>query len=481
MDMARWSSHLGGAIFCLAVAAGLLPLAFAASDAIAAWPTDPNVNVPLCTAEGGQGAPDIVSDGAGGAIVVWEDGRRGGDSDIYAQRVDSTGAPSWTVNGVALCSATGDQRSPALVSDGAGGAIVVWQDHRAGPNRDVYAQRVGADGTPLWTADGVSLTAAADDQMNSRIVADGHGGAIVAWEDRRSGYSTDIYAQRVDSAGAVMWAVDGVPVCIAPGDQLIPEMASDGSGGVIVTWQDGRRPGDRTDIYAQRVGKAGRRLWAAAGVAVCTDVDPPTHPLPAADGAGGAMVVWDDGEIFGQRMNGAGKPLWTAGGVTLSNDYGAIPRVIADGARGAIVTWQDDRGGEDHGIVHVQRIGGNGRPLWPTGGVTACSAASLETYATLDSDDAGGVIVTWEDRRDESFADIYAQRVDSTGTTLWITSGLPLCTLPRGQYAPAIVSDGAGGAIVAWQDERAGRHIYAQRVDGAGQLGGTVHVPGGRR
>jgi hypothetical protein len=67
--------------------------------------------------------------------------------------------------------------------------------------------------------------------------------------------------------------------------------------------------------------------------------------------------------------------------------------------------------------------------------------------------------------------------VDGAGNAVWVANGVVLCTVPRGQYAPVIVSDGAGGAIVAWQDDRAGRHIFAQRMDGAGRLGGTVHIP----
>ena len=35
----------------------------------AEWPSDPTVNVPICTAGGYQGSPQLVSDGEGGAII----------------------------------------------------------------------------------------------------------------------------------------------------------------------------------------------------------------------------------------------------------------------------------------------------------------------------------------------------------------------------------------------------------------------------
>jgi hypothetical protein len=51
--------------------------------------------------------------------------------------------------GVALCTATGDQLYPMITSDGAGGAIVAWEDHRCSPR--VCAQRIRASGELVAT------------------------------------------------------------------------------------------------------------------------------------------------------------------------------------------------------------------------------------------------------------------------------------------------------------------------------------------
>jgi hypothetical protein len=53
----------------------------------AEWPSDPTVNVPICTAANDQSSPQLVSDGAGGAIITWVDYRSGSYSDVYAQNV----------------------------------------------------------------------------------------------------------------------------------------------------------------------------------------------------------------------------------------------------------------------------------------------------------------------------------------------------------------------------------------------------------
>ena len=54
-------------------------------------------------------------------------------------------------------------------------------------------------------------------------------GCIVAWQDGRSGVDADIYAQRLDVNGRPKWALNGVPVCMAGGNQTGPVVAGDGA------------------------------------------------------------------------------------------------------------------------------------------------------------------------------------------------------------------------------------------------------------
>src|SRR5512139_533528 len=98
---------------------------------------------------------------------------------IAPQPARAIGLVRWAGNGVALCTATGNQQNPQIAPDGAGGAIVTWQDGRSGGG-DIYAQRVRADGTadPGWPAQGVALCTAAFNQTVPQIVTDGAGGAI---------------------------------------------------------------------------------------------------------------------------------------------------------------------------------------------------------------------------------------------------------------------------------------------------------------
>jgi hypothetical protein len=443
------------------------------TTALAQWTSD---GVPISAAANAQQAHRIVSDGAGGAIVAWQDQRVAAHGNIYSQRIAVSGAVQWTMDGVPVCPDTTYQADAAIVSDGAGGAIVTWRDQRAGNgvgNADIYAQRLDASGAVLWDPAGVPVCTAAGDQGWPEIALDGSEAAIVVWEDVRSGGA--IYAQRIDASGAVQWTANGVAVALGAGIMQRPLVISDGAGGAIVTWADDT--GTSLDTHAQRINASGVRQWAVGGVPLCID---PFHQFLRAivsDGAGGAIVAWDDGrntpQLAVQRINSSGAVQWGACGVavcTNANEARVSPALVSDGAGGAIVAWRDNRGGTTSPDIYAQRLDSSGASLWTACGVALCTAVGLQVDPTIVADGAGGAIVTWLDSRTGN-DDIYAQRTDAAGMVQWNGNGVALCADAGRQFSPRITSNEAGAAIVAWQDERSGQFtddIYAQRVHASG-------------
>lgn len=423
--------------------------------------------IPVSMAANDQDSQQIVPDGSGGAIIVWAD-RRSGVYDIYAQRINAAGVAQWAANGVAVCTAVMEQELPQVVSDGAGGAIVAWRDGRSLTDFDIYAQRVDGSGAVQWTADGVAVCSAADVQTHPHLVPDGSGGAIIAWQDFRTGSSYDIYAQRLNGAGVPQWAANGIPISAATDWQDSVRACSDGSGGAIVAWRD-RRSGTY-DIYAQRVNSAGAVQWTADGVALCTASGIQDPPRIVSDGSNGAIVVWVDHrnptqDVFAQRVNGAGVPQWTADGIAVCpvTVIKADPQIESDGAGGAIVAWNHASD------IFAQRLNAAGALQWTSGGVPLCAAPTAEGRPQIASDGSGGAIVTWEDDRGAS-TDIYAQRVNSAGTVQWAANGVPVITAADDQTLPVIAPGAAGATIIAWRDLRNGStsDLFAQRLSAAG-------------
>ena len=430
-----------------------------------------------------QTAPQSLYDGAGGAYITGADAR-GADSDIYAHRITGQSFLPWSPpqNGTAVRTAHNDQTDPRIISDGVGGAIIVWVEERNNGSTDIYAQRIDASGVMQWGVNAIVVCSAQHDQQSPNAVPDGSGGAIITWQDARGGSTAvaDIYAQRLNSGGGAAWTSDGVPVCVAADQQSVPVIVTDGAGGAIIAWSD-RRSGTNRDIYARRVNSAGTLQWTADGNGVCTAASEQDMPAITTDGAGGAILTWTDArdgftDIYVQRLNGAGTAQWTADGIKTCGAAFAQsdPQIISDTSGGAILVWGDARdSGTTGDDTYAQRINSAGAAQWTADGIIVCNAANQQVFARMTPSGSGGAIVAWMDTRSGGLNyDIYAQRINANGTQQWAANGVALCAAPNGQFSPTVASDGFGGAIVAWHDVRSGTHtdIYANRITQSGVI-----------
>ena len=422
-----------------------------------------------CVESGTQVASRIAPDGQGGVFVTWQDTRRG-EYDIYAQHLDSKGGPLWPYNGIAISKAPSTQQTPSIIPDGQGGAIIAWEDYRSG-QADVYAQRVSSTGAYLWTFNGVAVSAAVGYQTIPALTTDGSGGCIVTWQDARAG-NIDIYVQRITGAGTPYWTLDGVGICVQGASQSLPTIVSDNAAGAIILWQD---PRSTQDIYAQRVNSGGIVQWTANGLPVCAAILDQTFPVAISDGAGGVIAAWQDqragASIHAQRLNSLGVALWATDGVALCSATSATaPAIAQDGANGAIVTWQDQRSGID---VYAQRVGAAGVPLWTGNGVIVCNVINSQYSPVITEDGAGGGVISWHDLRSGGTYDIFAQRIDGSGVRQWTPDGVQFTDLPSSsQWFPAIAPDAGGGAFVSWQDDRytTASDVFIQHVGASGVL-----------
>jgi hypothetical protein len=452
-------------------------------QALAYWPSDPKTNVPIASFISNQTAPSVTTDGNGGAIIVWTDGRSGSGGHLYAQSISAAGIPQWTPGGVVVTIGSGlSILTPKVISDGAGGAIVAWE-HRTGglSSANIHAQRLNAAGIPQWTAGGVVITAANNRQETPELVSDGAGGAIITWSDERSDIG-DIYVRRVDGTGVAQWTANGVALCTAGGGQWIPNITSDMAGGAYVTWYDAR--GARFDIYARRVNNTGIAMGTTNGTVICAAAEDQAYPEIIPDGTGGAIITWEDqrtdfGDVYIQKVNQGVISQWDTNGnqVFVGSGLQEWPVIASDGANGAIVAFENDIGGTRD--IYIQRIDASGNPMWLPSANPVCTAGGHQRLPQIVADGSGGAIVTWTDPRD-GHNDVYVQKIDANGSMLWTTDGVPVSTLAGDQRYPSIVAN-QGGAILAWEDERVvtlSYDVYAQRVGPIGQLGPEPVIAG---
>lgn len=232
------------------------------------WSTDPSQNTPICTAPNNQFAPQIVVDDKGNSIIVWEDETDPtGFRHIYAQRLNRYGYKMWNERGVPVCTAREYKKIADVVSDGHGGAIIFWLDYKNWfhpepiEESDIYAQRIDSSGVLLWNPDGVAVCTAEDDQYFWDVIKDNSGGVFIIWDDWRLSRS-NVYMQRVNRDGVTLLPENGIK--FLPEYSLYCSSVTDGLNGFFICFAEYY---DATfHFFAQRINSSGEKLWADAVV-----------------------------------------------------------------------------------------------------------------------------------------------------------------------------------------------------------------------
>jgi len=207
-------------------------------------------------------------------------------------------------------------------------------------------------------------------------------------------------------------------VCDAPNARHAPVITPDGEGGAFIVWEDARGP-YVYDLYAQHIDARGLPLWPFEGAPVCTAVNSQFNAEVVPDGVGGVIVAWVDAgvpeiDIYAQHLDASGSQTWTSGGVLVCDTAGeqAMPKLLSDGEEGAFVVWVD-YSGSDYDL-YAQRLNALGDTLWGGSGVAVCTENEDQFQHELVPDGQSGFIVTWQDERSNA-GDIYAQRFDADG------------------------------------------------------------------
>ncbi|MCC6652416.1 MAG: hypothetical protein IT348_14795 [Candidatus Eisenbacteria bacterium] len=349
-----------------------------------------------------------------------------GGRDSYALRFGSDGLPhpSWPAAGVPYAANEWDESDAKVCSDGQHGIIVTWMSYQetgssfdGGDCRVLRLLESGAV-APGWPDSGIAVGFGPGYHVLRKVVSDGLGGAYIVWNDTRNTGFFQVFVQRVTSFGAISpgWPVDGLRVCPVDSHQFLVDATSDDQHGLVLTWDDDRERPPGTDImvpygdiYAARIKPDGTHAegWPLDGTPICVSPGVQWYPRMCPDGTGGALMAWADsrnrwGEIFMQRILGNGQvaPGWPVNGALVSSlpGEGLDPKPASDGAGGAYVAWHNDTYG--YGYAHHMLGTGTAAPGWaPSGTRLVDITESLQDQMDICSDGAGNAITVWSDLR----------------------------------------------------------------------------------
>lgn len=389
------------------------------------------------------GNTHIVSDGSGGAIVSWYStpSQSSETGYFHIARLSSQGHFLWEWDVT---------REDQMKGDSSGGVVLGSSN-----NGVLYAEVIAPDGKVATVGARIAPSLSQQYLVNLsqwQLVSDGEGGAIVLWDETQ--YPTGVspgattardhlFAQRVDASGKLLWGQDqnGESVYFTETGTSIDtlEAAGDGDGGVIISWfqstqappNSGGNRSQKLDVVVQKIDADGKVMWGDSGIVLGMNGASPfpsDGTLIAADGSGGAIVAWRDyrntplnPSMYAQRIDAHGEAMWQPGGARVSSTSLNPRSIIAsDGSGGMIAAYWSQ---QDNKVLSAQRLDGSGKPLWGQDGVTIAKGSFASFSMAPDS--LGGAIIGWGGGKPGAER-AFLQRVSPDGGLLWGADGLRL-------------------------------------------------------
>lgn len=463
-----------------------IPILIASATATTKWEPDTD-GIVIVSAEGeasgnsvDQAGQRIIRSSDNNQIIVWEDERNETDKDLYAQKIDNNGEILWTLNGTAISSTTGDQPSNGnynIISDEFGGAIIAWQDSRSG-SPEIYIQNISSYGTVQWEDNGQKILNS-EGGTNPTLLSDGLGGAYIAWTDSTAG-NNDILMTHVEPDGSLNEDWDPpVNITNSTEDEATPLLISAGESDIIISYT--KTDSDKLQLEVEKISADTTSVWKTS--ITDSDDDLYAHKI-IPDGNGGAILAYQKGpaassDIYAQKINGTGEVMWGTGSIVsnAANSQSGLS-IISDNTypeNGAIITWQDNRQSETTDI-YAQRISYEGVSLWMVNGTAVSDTKdnNNQQNPALASSGGQGAIIAFDSNVD-TYTNILAQYINGLGETKWDTGGIEVETNQTNGYLdtnPEIAGDGSGGVIITWlRDPNAGAtNIHAQQITDTEEL-----------
>jgi hypothetical protein len=406
----------------------------------------------------------------GGAIYVWSDTKLG-ERDLWAQKVDGAGNMVWG-EPVLIDGKPDRQEDPVITRTSDNNYVIAWIDFSADLDGDVYAQKIDGEGNLLWQEGGVPVCTLVGMQIALNMEPDNEGGVYIIWVDSRNP-SKDLFGQHLSANGSPLWIINGIPIASGLGDEMQNTMLPDGEGGMIIAYTHSYSGND--DLYAKRFNANGTMGWQ--NTLVISEAEGSQSDIRmAALNDGNFVFTWADKrsadtDIYAQKINLTGDLLWGSYLIVYSDQNGLArpqvnPRIVKTSDNGVIIVWEDFRLDTQNPDLFAQKISASGIKQWSEEGIALCTAEFAQLGPRLASDNNGGCFVVWDDLRNGNApnVDIYAQHLSASGNALWEANGKAICIAPNEQSGSLIkVSNNI--VFINWMDIRNGSvGIYYQAL-----------------
>ena len=433
------------------------------------WSTDPST--PQSLGSGIQ--TQAVSTPDGGLYVAW---LSDGNYHVYLQYLNPLGEPQLGQGGMVVS----DNQNASWIAvyhlnlgvDQEGNAIISTVDQRTGSVWEVYAYKVGPDGTMYWGADGLALTTSSVSNMSPRLAVTDDNSVIVTWTHN----DNTLLFQHISSSGTLLWG-EGILVTDNDATLISPNPIITSDNNILIQWirQTGPFWAANSELYLQKYDHDGNTLWndpvVAAGPVVFPMGNWSQQSLP--DANSGNFSAWTEmaGNVQNARTQHTdtdGNLLW-AGGVGFSDNsshFRISPKLaIAESNQDLIAVWNESNSSQSQRGVYAQRLDSGGNKLWGSNGTPVIELNGDYDYLDLSVHGLGDdIISTYIEQTVTMNGDIYATRLNQNGNPVWLNNRIAVTS--SGNSKSDMVTDGGSNFVFIVWTENGSVYGHCLRSDG---------------
>jgi hypothetical protein len=366
---------------------------------------------------------DMTADVNNHCVMTWQD-IRNGNNNAYAYRISPSGSFVWGSNGIALSNNSAFNASPKVTCTAAGNAVFAWMSDDV-----LIIQKIDPAGNKQWGDNGITLSTS-NALKWPQLMPVGTDEVIMKYfEDSGppNAPTRHVFAQRYSSTGTPVWPAPAIisdAGGISAWTQIFP-FINDGSDGFYIAWHDDRDNNMLASVWVQHISSAGAVLFAVNGVEASTQGGT-NHYYPSLacpPGSSDVFVYWNEMNslqsqkgIFGQKLSSSGTRQWGNSGMTFIpvSATNVTPLAASSSPTDMIVLYEESTSASASSLK-AMRIATDGSYIWPTNHVAVSSAASSKVHTVMNDFQNNQWLISWEDNRSGA-ADIYAQNLLLDGT-----------------------------------------------------------------
>lgn len=454
----------------------ILLIIFSIINLFSQWAYDPSTNTMLVLNPVDPINISSVGDSKGGAFIVWQDSKTKDHSEILFLHVNKDGETSFRSDGKAVSQSLENKFDPKIKLIKSGDLLVMWKENISPTTSEIFIQKATSKGLRLWSEYGIQITRLNKEIKEFTLNTDADGNAIIAFitEDLNSA-NNSLYIIKLNSTGKIL---KGPTQIISSTDIKLSDIKIHPLKGnsLYLNWLETKESraalyfgkaeinDDSVQLQKKSISKTNDNVFSFESALVGNEL----------------YVIWYSQEkqktIHHQLISSDGKFIWGQEGKLLTTKRGqnSYPQFDIFN-KNIFVTWVNDYGNDKN--IYAQLFDLKGNKLWKEAGMPVIEYEGDQFGQKVVSDNRGNFIVAWIDRRfTKQFGNIYAQKLNSNGEIQWTESGIDLGTYSNSEKSYLnLVSDELGGAIAIFKDKREKKsEIFGQKIYSSGSYAGQI-------